>query len=270
MKWNFFVGILTSASFVPLSMFAVIAAFGGLPPFIQFLGFVAVGLLQGALIGFGQALAMRKTVVSVPGRLWIMASTLGAGALWVVGQIPGYFVRIDYSNIVVGIITLLIAAILLAFFGLAQWRVLKHRVRDAYRWIVITVYSWLAGLLVFTLGGMLVRNVTNPLLVTIDLCVFGTVAVIVIAMLSGMGMRVLSRDAIANPRYGTILPNTPRVNAAKRKVASASTRARATGGRAAQKAVAKAAPTVKKAAAKAAPTVKRATSAAKSAVRKKR
>ena len=47
---------------------------------LQYFAFVLMGLVQGALIGFGQALAMRKTSVSVPGKQWVLVSALGTGA----------------------------------------------------------------------------------------------------------------------------------------------------------------------------------------------
>jgi len=247
MKWNAFVAVLTAASFIPVSMFGMISVLDGLAPILQFFGFAAFGLLQGALIGFGQALALRNSVISVPGKMWITASTLGAGALWIIGQIPGYFIVIDWGNILIAVGALVVGLILLAFFGLVQWRVLKHRVRQAWRWIPMTVVAWLAGLVILLLGFAITRNVNNMIVTVFLLTVFGTLGVIAVSVVSGFGMGVLARDAVANPKYGTILPNTPRVNAAKKKVASVSTKARA-----------KAAPVVKKAQKAATNTVKKA------------
>lgn len=268
MRWNAWVAILTAVSFGPVSMFALISVLDNLGPVVQFFGFALFGLAQGALIGFGQAIAMRNTDVSVPVKAWVLASMLGAGALWVLGQIPGYFVDIDYGNIFVSVGTIFVAIILLAFFGLVQWRILKHRVQRAWRWIIITVYSWLAGLFFFVLGVFTVRTDGRIVVIIAGLSVFGGLAVVLVATLSGLGMRMLARDSISNPRYGTILPNTPKFNAAKRQVAKATTKARVTGEATARKAAAKAAPVAKKAAAKAAPVAKKAASAAKSAVKK--
>jgi hypothetical protein len=259
MKWNAFVAVLTAASFIPVSMFGMISVLDGLVPILQFFGFAAFGLLQGALIGFGQALALRNSVVSVPGKMWILASTLGAGAMWIVGQIPGYFVTVDWGNVFIAIGVLAAGLALLAFFGLVQWRVLKHRVRQAWRWVPITVVSWLGGLIILLVGFLATRSVSNLVVTVGVLTVFGTLGVLVVTVLSGYGMKILANDAISNPKYGTILPNTPRVNAAKRKVASVSAKARTKGESVAKKAATKAAPAVKKAQNAATRTVKKAT-----------
>ena len=259
MKWNAFVAVLTAASFVPVSVFSMIGVLDGLAPIFQFFGFAAFGLLQGALIGFGQALALRGSVISVPGKMWIAASTLGAGALWIIGQIPGYFFAVDWGNIFVAIAALIVGLALLAFFGLVQWRVLKHRVRQAWRWIPMTVVAWLAGLVLLLVGFAITRDSSNLILTVLVLSFFGTLGVVAVAVISGFGMRTLAKDAIANPKYGTILPNTPRVNAAKKKVASVSNKARAKGEVVAKKAAVKAAPVAKKAQNAATKAVKKAT-----------
>ena len=255
MKWNAFVAVLTAASFIPVSVFGMISVLEGLVPILQFFGFAAFGLLQGALIGFGQALALRNSVVSVPGKMWILASTLGAGAMWIVGQIPGYFFAVDWGNIFIAIGVLAAGLVLLAFFGLVQWRVLKHRVRQAWRWVPITVVSWLGGLIILLVGFLATRTTSNLVITVGVLTVFGTLGVLAVTVLSGYGMKILAKDAISSPKYGTILPNTPRVNAAKKKVAAVSAKARTKGESVAKKA----APAVKKAQKAATATVKKAT-----------
>lgn len=245
MKWNAYVTILTAASFVPVSMLSFMSVMDNWIPVLQFFGLAFMGLVQGALIGFGQAVALRGTVMEVPLKPWVYASTLGAGALWILGQIPGYFVSINFGNVFIAIGSLIVALAFLAFFGFVQWRVLRHRVKQAWRWIIITVYSWMAGLLIFIIGGFLIRNVSNIVIVVVAFTAFGTIAVIAVSVLSGFGMRLIAQDRIANPRYGTILPDTPRVNAAKRTVRSASDRARVRTEKLAKKAAAEASKRVK-------------------------
>jgi hypothetical protein len=196
--------------------------------FIQYFAYAAAGLLQGALIGFGQALALRKTSVSVPGKQWVLVTALGTGALWMIALIPGFFVTPDFSNIVVAIIAAIFLLGVLAVFPYVQTRVLRYRIRGAWRWIAITGGSWLIGALIFGLFTLLTRGEDVKIFVAIAaMTLGGTIALLVVTVLQGYGMRYLARDAIAHPRWGNILPDTPRVNAAKSKVNKVSQKAQA-------------------------------------------
>ena len=226
LRWTSFVLVMTAASFVPMSVVAMISVLDNWFGLFQYFAFAAAGLLQGALIGFGQALALRKTTVSVPGKQWILATALGTGALWMIALIPGFFVTPDFSNIVVSIIAAIFLLAVLGVFPFVQTRVLRYRIRGSWRWIAITGGSWLVGALIFGLFTLLTRGEDVKIVVAIVMMTLGgTVALLAVTVLQGYGMRYLSRDAIANPRWGNILPDTPRVNAAKSRVNKVSSQA---------------------------------------------
>lgn len=219
---------MTAASFVPYSAVAMIGVLDNWHGIVQYLAFALAGLLQGALIGFGQALSIRNTVVAVPGKQWVLVSALAGGALWMIALIPGFFVTPDFGNIFVAIITAIFLLAVLAVFPYVQTRVLRYRIRSAWRWIPITVGSWLVGALVFGLFTLLVRGEDTSLILTIFvLTVGGTAGLLVATVLQGIGLRRLSFDTIAHPNWGNILPDTPRVIAARKKVGAASQKAQA-------------------------------------------
>ena len=226
LRWTSFVLVMNAASFVPLSIVAMISVLDNWFGLVQYFAYAAAGLLQGALIGFGQALALRKTSVSVPGKQWVLVTALGTGALWMIALIPGFFVTPDYKNIVVSIIAAIFLLAVLGVFPYVQTRVLRYRIRGAWRWIAITGGSWLIGALIFGLFTLLTRGEDVKLFVAIAaMTLGGTVALLVVTVLQGYGMRYLAKDAIAHPRWGNILPDTPRVNAAKSRVNKVSAKA---------------------------------------------
>ena len=219
---------MTAASFVPFSMLSLMSVLDNWVGFVQYFAFALAGLLQGALIGFGQALSMRKTNVAVPGKQWVLVSALGMGAMWMIGLIPGFFFTPDLGNFVVAIVAALFLILVLGVFPYVQTRILRYRIRGAWRWIAITAGSWMVGGLLFALFALLTKgedvNIFRAIFVT---TIGGTLALLVVTIGQGFGMVYLSRDAIAHPRWGNILPDTPRVNAAKKTVGKVSEKAQA-------------------------------------------
>jgi hypothetical protein len=226
LRWTSFVLVMTAASFIPMSVVAMISVLDNWFGILQYFAFAAAGLLQGALIGFGQALALRKTTVSVPGKQWVLVTALGTGALWMIALIPGFFVTPDFSNIVVSIVAAIFLLAVLGVFPYVQTRVLRYRIRGAWRWIAITGGSWLVGALIFGLFTLLTRGEDVKVIAAVAMMTIGgTVALLTVTVLQGYGMRYLARDAIAHPTWGNILPDTPRVNAAKSRVNKVSAQA---------------------------------------------
>lgn len=226
-RWSSYVVIMTAASFIPFSMVSLVSVLDNWFGLVQYFAFVLMGLVQGALIGFGQALAMRKTSVSVPGKRWVLVSALGTGATWAVALIPGFFITPDLSNIIYSSIAALFIIVVVSLFPYVQTRILRYRIRGSWRWIPITTLSWLIGALIFGMFTLLTKGDVNIFKAVGIMTVGGTLAVIVIGVLQGFGMRYLSKSVIASPKYGNILPDTPRVNAAKSKVNKVSAAAQA-------------------------------------------
>ena len=264
---------MTAASFVPYSVVSLIAVLDNWHGVVQYFALALAGLLQGALIGFGQALSLRKTNVAVPGKKWVLVTALGMGALWMIALIPGFFFTPDLGNIVIAIVAAVYLLVVLAVYPYVQTRILRYRIRGSWRWIPITAGAWLIAALVFGLFTLLTRgedvNIFRAIFVT---TLGGTLALLAVTLLQGYGMIYLSRDAIAHPRWGNILPDTPRVNAAKRQVGKVSQKAQAgakVAGTAAKKKAAAAGTVAKKKAGAVATTAKKkAVSTASSAAAK--
>ncbi len=245
-RWSGYVVIMTAASFIPFSIVSLVSVLDNWFGLVQYLAFVLMGLVQGAIIGFGQALAIRKTSVWVPGKQWVLVSALGTGATWAVALIPGFFITPDLSNVIYSSIAALFIIVVVSLFPYVQTRILRYRIRGAWRWIPITTGSWLVGALIFGLFTLLTKGDVNIFKAVGIMTVGGTLAVIVIGVLQGYGMRFLAKSVIASPRYGNILPDTPRVNAAKSKVNKVSAAAQARAKAAAKAAKSKVAARVNK------------------------
>ena len=132
--------------------------------------FASAGIIIGMTVGFGQWLLLHAWIRGA-GR-WILVTTIGLGLGSTVGQMvlssilmpcsPGTYVGVDRSVCFnIPLITLLYAlcgAIGGATIGIAQWVILRKRVRHAGWWIPANLIGWATGVV---LGGWGPRAIEN-------------------------------------------------------------------------------------------------------------
>ncbi|MBG0816610.1 hypothetical protein [Planomonospora sp. ID82291] len=139
---------------LPAVVAALVVGSARLGPLAQVFLLVLAGAGEGALLGLGQAYALRGALPSVPTRTWVRATAAGATVAWTIGSVP--VLLGEGLTAVPWPLLAVMGPALLVSMGLFQWRVLRGRVAGAWRWIVASTGGWCMGLAAFGL-------VTTPL-----------------------------------------------------------------------------------------------------------
>ncbi len=192
LRW---VGVVTAAEsagfLIPVAGFAI-SGIAGFPPGWTWLFMVACGGAgEGALLGFGQAMALRGTLWQVPTSKWVPATAVGAMLAWSLGGWPpssliDLGVDIDFGNPLTWMVTGGAGAVvLLVSIPSAQYVVLRGgRLPGAWQWIPVNVAAWAAGLVFTFLPGPFVDESTpgavmaGGAFVLAGICMAATVAVV--------------------------------------------------------------------------------------------
>jgi hypothetical protein len=116
----------------------------GLP---QALVLMAAGAVEGGVLGWSQAIVLRRAVAGLDTASWTGATAAGAVLAYAMGMLPSVLFPLPVAAMVgIGAAA---GAILLASIGTAQWLVLRrHRPHSAW-WIATTAAAWLLGLAAF-------------------------------------------------------------------------------------------------------------------------
>lgn len=153
---------------------------------------VAAGAIEGAILGWGQAVVLRRALPGLPRLRWIAVTAAAAVLAYLIGLSPSTLTDVWSARppaVAVGIGVLLGVA-LLASIGAAQWTVLRRFVPRAARWIVATALAWLAGLVVFTGFTMPLWRPGQPLPLTVAIGVAGGLLMAAtFAAVSGIALR---------------------------------------------------------------------------------
>jgi len=163
---------------------------------------VAAGLVEGMLLGAGQAAVARRALPRLP-VVRFVALTAGAAAFaYAMAMVPVLLgprlTTLPWP--VVGLLGLLLAILLLGSIGTAQWSVLRDEVADAGMWVPATAVAWTAGLLAFLGVATPLWQPGQPLGLTIAIgALAGLVMATVVAALTGAAfIRLLRRG---RPRH---------------------------------------------------------------------
>ena len=145
---------------------AALASAQALPPPIPlFAGMVALGVMEGAVVGAVQWLAVRPVLSALRARLWIAATALGAAVAWALGMLPSTIMAIggfagpesappDISAAAELGLAAALGAVAGAVLAVFQWRVLQRHVRHARAWIPANAAAWALGMpLLFWIAG---------------------------------------------------------------------------------------------------------------------
>lgn len=156
---------------------------------------VCAGIGEGALLGAGQAAALRRIMPGVDGRRWVVATALAAGFAWCLGMLPGTLGDfgapswVSIAGWVVG------GPLILASIPLPQ-AVLLGRVVPAarWRWAWITAGAWAAALPISFLPGPFVDEATPAAVLFAGFALAGAAMALVMALVTGWGLRGLLRE----------------------------------------------------------------------------
>lgn len=122
-------------------------------------------LLEGVVVGFFQAQALRRRLPTLARRDWIAATAIGAGAAWLLGMIPSTILSLidrgesaaagppaEPSTLMQLGLAVLLGLVLGPVLAAAQLRVLRAQVSHAGRWIWANALAWALGMPVVFAG----------------------------------------------------------------------------------------------------------------------
>ena len=114
---------------------------------------VAAGLLEGALLGGAQWLALRSELPRLGLGRWAGGTAVGAVVAYAVGMLPStlYETWVTWPVVAQVVFFVVTGSAMLASIGTAQWVELRRHVSRAGRWIIGTAAAWATALAVFGL-----------------------------------------------------------------------------------------------------------------------
>ncbi|PVZ06365.1 hypothetical protein [Actinomycetospora cinnamomea] len=176
------VGVLAAASPTAVSVPALIAA----------------GAVEGALLGAGQVVVLRRVLPAVSVSRWVGATAGAAALAYLLGLLPSTTASVTASwpvPVLVGLGAVL-GVLLLGVIGTAQWLELRRHVVRAGGWIGVTALAWLLGLGVFLAVATPLWRPGQPVAVAVAVGLgAGALMAVVMAAATGVGLvRLLARS----------------------------------------------------------------------------
>jgi hypothetical protein len=169
-------GVVTAAE---LAGFAVPAVAGALtadrPAVVMLPALLAAGAVEGALLGGGQALVLRRALPGLPVRRWVGLTAAAAVLAYLLGLAPSMSADVwsGWPPALAIALAVPLGVALLLSIGTAQWIVLRRLVPRAGRWIIATAVGWLSGLAVFMAVTMPLWQPGQPIAVTVAIGLAG-------------------------------------------------------------------------------------------------
>ena len=256
--WLSFVVVTASGGFFAPALAMAFSVTEGWDGGGQFAILTLAGLFQGFVLGIGEVIALRRGPLRVPAGRWIFATTVGMGLSWIVALLPGSFARPDWSNpaVVVGMIVAVLVVILIV--PISQWLILRSRVADAWRWILVMSISTALGVGALLSGIVFAAGKTTFIATLAPFVLTGWVGIVLFTVVSGFGVYWMAREAYTAAEFAAVRAHR-KANQSKATTATK---------RAAARVAAKASPVITKAAGRVTAVAKKAGSKTAAAAKK--
>lgn len=187
-RWLIVVTSAESVGFLLPVTVGILTAAADLEGMFLVLLFTAAGLLEGALLGLGQA---RVFGLPLHRARYVLFTALGAALAWalIMGAMTlGRSLEGQPAPVLIAA-GLLLAALGLSAFGAAQWLELRRHVPRAHRWIAWTALAWAVALPLSLLPAPLVDERTPPWAQLVLWASAGVLMAYVMANLTWFGLR---------------------------------------------------------------------------------
>jgi hypothetical protein len=164
-----------------------IVATQGIGGWLAFALMLGAGATEGALLGTGQAVAMRRLrLPSRTVRRWPLVTSAAAVVAWSIGMLPSSVPNIPWSNPVTWVAAAVLGSVLLLSIPTAQFLVLRTSLRTAWRWIPANVLGWALGV-AWTIAPSPLVDASTPIVVLILLyATAGVLMAITVAAITGL------------------------------------------------------------------------------------
>jgi hypothetical protein len=176
---------------VPACVGAVTA---GSPAAVSVPALLAAGAVEGGLLGWGQAVVLRRVLPGFPPARWTVVTSAAAILAYAIGLMPSTLAGVwaGWPPGVLVTLAVLLGLVLLNSIGTAQWTVLRRLVPRAGRWIAVTALAWLGGLAVFLAVSMPLWRPGQAFAVTVGIgLVAGLLMAATMAAVTGLAVRRL-------------------------------------------------------------------------------
>ncbi|AKF10861.1 hypothetical protein DB32_008010 [Sandaracinus amylolyticus] len=162
---------------------------------------VIAGLIEGAVLGGMQWLALRTTYRSLPARAWIATTALAGATGWLLGSLPPTLVSLlgapttgdapawDPDLVTTVLVSAALGAVLGAMFGAFQWLALRRHASGAARWIAGNACAWALALPWSYVAGGMASAATRPDVMIAIVAGTGVMMGATVALVSGLFLR---------------------------------------------------------------------------------
>ncbi len=148
------------------------------------------GAVEGACLGLGQWLVLRRSLAGLRWRAWTGATALGGALAWMLGMSAGtHGPETMPAPWVVAAILVVSGLTLGAVLGGAQAWVLRGRAGLAGWWVAANAFGWLVGLLFAYAGVAVTTAAMSATLSVVILGVSGAAMAIAPALATGLVLR---------------------------------------------------------------------------------
>lgn len=195
--WIFRVTLAESTGFlIPVCAMAVCSVLR-CPPVLTWVVVALSGAGEGALLGFGQATALRRSLGGWPVARWVAATATAAALAWAIGMAPSSLADLgrplDMARPLHWVYVSVGGLLILLSIPVAQFTVLNSRLERAWRWIPISAAAWLIGVAVTIVPGPFIDERTSvPVLVACYVAA-GLAMALTVATITGAGMQRMLR-----------------------------------------------------------------------------
>lgn len=164
---------------------------------------LAAGAVEGVLLGWAQARVLHRVLAGLATGRFVAATAAAAVLAYAVGLVPSTFSdalgRIPLATVVA--LYVVLAGLLLASIGTAQWLVLRRVLPGSASWILTTAGAWAAGLLAFVAVTTPLWQPGQPVALVVGIGVVGGLVMAgVVAVLTGGALVRLLRRSAVQPR----------------------------------------------------------------------
>ncbi|WP_206796356.1 hypothetical protein [Amycolatopsis sp. MtRt-6] len=148
LAWTWFL-VVTVAEFLGFAIPAVTGALtANSPTAVSLPALLLAGAVEGAALGTGQALVLRRILPAFNTRRWVAATAGAASFAYLAGLAPSTWAAglVSWPPLVLWPVAAVLGTALLLSIGFAQWLVLRRHLARSARWIFTTAGAWLLGL----------------------------------------------------------------------------------------------------------------------------
>ncbi|HEY3548799.1 MAG TPA: hypothetical protein VGK17_22230 [Propionicimonas sp.] len=168
-----------------------------------YLAMIAAGAVEGTVLGWAQMRVLRRAILGMSARRWIVATAVGAAIAWSIGMLPSttYATWSRWPGPLAVGVGLVGALALLCSIGVAQWFELRRHLGRAGRWVAATAAAWGLGLIAFTaVATPLWQEGQSPAVVIAIGALGGLAMAATMALITGLALRRLLAPAPGHER----------------------------------------------------------------------